>query len=160
MRIRITDGVMGMIFLIFAVIGFSGTYSIPPHDTLTYGDSVYISPAFFPRFVFIMLALLSVVLILKSVIIASSEKIQWEWNNIRRVFIAYLLFLLFPLFLPVLGDLINIPGLGFAVVSAALLVATMLGLGFRKYLWVLVTSLAVVGSVYVFFVLFLQIMLP
>jgi len=160
MRIRMTDLVIGTVLLTCAILGFFYTYTIPSHDKFLYGESIYASASFFPRVVLVILAVFSVFLIIKSVFSSSSEKIIWAENAIRRVSITYLLFLLFPLFLPIIGNYFVSPGIGFVIASGILLICTMIGLGFRKYHWVFLTSVIVVGSVYLFFVLFLNIMLP
>lgn len=160
MRIRIVDLVIGTVLLISAIIGFYFTYSIPPHDKFLYGNAVYASPSFFPRVVLSILAVLSVILLVKSIVTTSADKILWVGRDIRRVFITFSLFLLYPFFLRIIGDLFVTPGMGFVIASGVLLICTMIGLGFRRYQWIFFTSLLVVGSVYAFFVLFLNIMLP
>ena len=160
MRIRIADLVISAVLLICAILGFYFTYSIPPHDKFLYGDVFYASPSFFPRLVLTILAVLSVILLAKSIVTTSADKIPWTGRDIRRVFIAFSLFLFYPLFLRIIGDLFIPPGMGFVISSVVLLICTMIGLGFRRYEWIFLTSLLVVGSVYVFFVLFLNIMLP
>jgi hypothetical protein len=50
--------------------------------------------------------------------------------------------------------------MGFVISSGVLLICTMIGLGFKRYQWIFITFLLVVGFVYGFFVLFLNIMLP
>jgi hypothetical protein len=159
-RIRIADLVISAVISICAILGFFFTYTIPAHDTFLYGDAVYASPSFFPRIVLTILAVLSVILLVKSIVTTSADTIPWTGRDIRRVFIAFALFLFYPLFLRILGNLFVTPGMGFVISSGVLLICTMIGLGFRRYHWILLTSLLVVGFVYGFFVLFLKIMLP
>jgi hypothetical protein len=154
------DVVISAVLLICAILGFFFTFSIPTHDKFLYGEAVYASPSFFPRVVLTILAVLSVVLLVKSIVTTSADEITWAVHDIRRVFIAFAFFLFYPLFLRIIGNLFITPGVGFIISSGVLLICTMIGLGFRKYHWIILTSLLVVGFVYGFFVLFLNIMLP
>lgn len=160
MRIRIADLVISAVITIFAILGFFFTYSIPAHDKFLYGEAVYASPSFFPRVVLTILAVLSVILLVKSIVTTSADKIPWAGCDIRRVFIAFTLFLFYPLLLRIIGNLFITPGMGFVISSGVLLIGTMIGLGFKKYHWILLTSLLVVGAIYGFFVQFLNILLP
>lgn len=160
MRIRIADLVISAVIIIFAILGFFFTYSIPTHDKFLYGEAVYASSSFFPRVVLTILAVLSVILLVKSIVTTSADKIPWIGRDIRRVFIAFALFLFYPLLIRIIGNLFITPGMGFVISSGVLLICTMIGLGFKRYKWIFITFLLVVGFVYGFFVLFLNIMLP
>ena len=160
MRIRITDRVFGSIFLMIAILGFYRTFSFQEHDTYTYGESIFVTPSFYPRVLLSTLALLAVFLIIRSHLVDSLKRIQWTKEDILRVFLIYLCFLLYPFFLPRIGDLFIKPGMGFIITSGFFLVFLMIGLGARKYLWIFLSSFVVIGSVYLFFVLLLKIMLP
>ena len=160
MRIRITDRVIGLIFLLIAIFGFSITLSFQKHDVYTYGESIFVAPSFYPRVLLITLAVLAVFLIMRSHFVDSSQSIQWTKEDMLRVFLIYLCFLLYPFFLPRIGDPFIRPGMGFIITSGFFLVFLMIGLGARRYFWVFLSSFAVIGSVYLFFVLLLKIMLP
>ncbi len=160
MRIRITDRVIGFLFLMIAILGFYRTYSFQIHDTYTYGDSVFITPSFYPRVLLSTLAILAIFLIIRSHFVAPSGRIQWTAKSMLPVLLTYLCFLLYIYLLPRISELFIKPGMGFMVTSGVFSVLLMVALGSRKYSWIFFSSFAVIGSVYLFFVVLLKIMLP
>ncbi|UCG64927.1 MAG: tripartite tricarboxylate transporter TctB family protein [Deltaproteobacteria bacterium] len=160
MRIRTADRVIGFTFLLTAIAGFYHTYSFPAHDSYTYGDSIFVTPSFYPKVLLLLLGILSVFLIVRSHLTAPSKDIQWSKKDMLRVLLTYMCFLLYLYLLPRVGELFIIPGMGFIITSGLFSIFLMIGLGSRKYFWIFLSSFAVIGSVYLFFVSLLKIMFP
>jgi hypothetical protein len=159
-RIRITDRVIGFTFLLTAIAGFYRTYSFQIHDTYTYGDSLFVTPSFYPKVLLLLLGILSIFLIVRSHLTAPSKDIQWSNKDMLRVLLTYLCFLLYIYLLPRISEFFIKPGMGFMVTSGVFSVLLMVALGSRKYSWIFFSSFAVIGSIYLFFVVLLKIMLP
>jgi hypothetical protein len=160
MRIQNADRVIGLLFLVIAMFGFYRTYAFPVHDALTYGESVFVTPAFYPRVVLVTLGVLAVFLIIKSQFVDSSKRIPWTWRDIGRVLLTYFSFLLYFFLMSRISDFFVRPGMGFVITSGAFAIVVMIVLGTKKYHWVFLSSFLAIGSIYVFFVLLLNIMLP
>ncbi len=160
MKIQNADRVIGLFFLAIAMFGFYQTYTFPKHDVLTYGESVFVTPAFYPRVVLVTLGVLAIFLIIRGQFVDSLKRIPWTWRDIGRVFLTYLCFLLYIFLMPRISDFFVRPGMGFVITSGAFAILLMIALGSRKYHWVFLSSFVAIGSIYVFFVLLLNIMLP
>lgn len=159
-RIRITDRVIGFIFLMIAILGFYRTYSFQIHDTYTYGDSLFVTPSFYPKVLLLLLGILSIFLIVRSHLTAPSKDIQWSNKDMLRVLLTYLCFLLYIYLLPRVSELFIKPGMGFVVTAGVFSILLMIALGSRKYFWIFLSSFLAIGSIYLFFVVLLKIMLP
>ena len=160
MRMQHADRVIGLVLLAISLFGFYLTFNFQQHDALTYGESVFVTPAFYPRVVLVTLGVLALFLLIKGQLVASAQSIPWSWRDIGRVFLTYLCFLLYIFLMPRIGDFFIRPGMGFVITSSAFAIVVMLALGTKKYHWVILSSLIAIGSIYVFFVLLLNIMLP
>ena len=160
MRTRNVDRMAGLIFLLISIVAFYRTYSFQEHDTYTYGDSIFVAPSFYPQVLLSTLAILAIFLIIRSQFVAPSGRIQWPAKNMLRVLLTYSCFLLYIYLLPRISELFIKPGMGFVVTAGVFSILLMIALGSRKYFWIFLSSFVAIGSIYLFFVVLLKIMLP
>ena len=160
MKVRYLDIVTAIFFILVALGGYVRTYYFAEFDiSFAFGNSPFIKPTFYPRFLLVVLAGLSLILLGKSLVSYSAKVLTIKPTDLFRMVWYFAACIAYTL-VAYSFDYFNLPqGTVWCTSTFLFLIATGYGLGYRKIPTLMAASAGLVALLFVVFAKLFLVML-